>query len=401
MPNLNQFGAVVPGAGFGDLGAISGGMSAEERAMNNGIANMLGTDFTSVPNPKSRVYGGARQGERVTTSIIARPFFVSNEETFAPAEFRSGELIFIWCREEDLQTLQAGYEDAGNVYTVATLAQVRTFENSHTMYTNDFFSQVGVKAMEDSAKLQVVDQNGDPAPGTKRPTCTARWLPAGVCINVQGADTGFIIITLCVQGPTLMRNYFWPGVRPKTLVYIREKSIIPTGYDTKTTSVDMAAEDDEREALTVKTIEAWPNLEAGLEYDRMADIREREITGNPLGLTTGTGWDLHTLGKYYYMEPPISKTVNADATVLRSGGPFYGSALDGLIILGEVLDVYPPETDGTYTHTGFSKGSAFGANGVPTTVYGGDVRILLPPYMGMRPLDVVAMFAARAPAGDD
>jgi hypothetical protein len=347
------------------------------------------------PVPNDHTMGTSRQGERVTVPMIIRQWFATNDEAFTAALLKLGDLMLVWMPVDDMRTQTAAFGDTPHMYTAATLPQVRSFEANHTRFADNFYKEVRVRRKKENEsdafpKYKVVDQNGQTKLGLRRPPASDRWKIAGVVANVHtDNNTAVVMISLCTQGPTLMRNYFSPEISIGTQVYLRELIVVPAGYDP--TNDD---DKEEMEAWTVKSIMAWPDENAIRIENAMIAGSTSKTSYNGL-LATTPSFELVDMVFCNYLG--MRHNVKSDSEPGTHFGPD-----SSLRYIGTVLDIYPSDFAGdsrSIDQTGYAVNSALAGMGqgpTVTKIFAGDVRINLSACMGMSPLEILFIRAGQS-----
>jgi len=363
-PNANAFGT------FGlasSEGGVSGPASAQFRSLMGEIPTRNTVD-SGLPPTSNHTTGTSKSMEQITIPMLTRPFVLPNDAGVTRPKFREGDLVFIYKGNKEMQ--QAAFQDSQHTYTLATLPQVRAFEAAHVLYERKYPDAMGIRKKADGGyEIINKDTSEAAAPAVVRAGFWTRWDVAGVVQTVDDSNFPVVALTVCVGGPTMMRNYFGPSIYVGADLFLSEDTTIPEAIDEAT-----------RNALTVKSVAAWPNDAALAAYEGMiAQTRER------LEETSADYQMVRTETLAYVRDTRVPQVPRVPGRYVGNDSTFR--------ILGKVMQLYLDEDvyDTAFTlESGFEEHSGFHGYGDSsrTQVYSGDVRILLPNIMGMRPVDV-------------
>jgi len=371
---LEGFNPPNAAAMFGTFGVasseagVSGPASAQFRSLMGLIPVQTLVD-SGLPPVSNRVTGTSRSMEPITVPMLTRPFIAPNDSTLTRPVFREGDLVFIYKGNKELQ--QSAFQDSPHTYTVATYPQVRAFEYAHVLYERRHSESVGIRKKDDGRGYEILDEAGNPVAdkNTLRPGFWSRWDIAGVVQTVDDSTFPLIALTVCVGGPTLMRNYFGPSIYTGADVFLCDETFIPAAADEAT-----------QHALTVKAVAAWPDDAALTQYENIL-AQNRDVDAPAV-----TDYEMvRTETLAYVRNTKVPAVPTTEGTYKGNDSTFR--------ILGKIIQLYTNEDvyDNESTlESGFAENSSFHGHGPypHTQIYSGDVRILLPNVMGMRPVDV-------------
>lgn len=366
--------SALPSSDAAATRAAAAQMDALHSTMHNVASGAMGL-VPRVPTTSTR--GSRMSNEQVTTAFVARPIRMADRQNqFASQNFRNGDWVFVFQDPEGMRMAEQGHRHFPNVATVATLEQVRAFEAAHLMYADTMYKHVGVRQTVGSGGVPeyvVVDDKGDEVRGTgaARRDVWSRWTFAGACVATKFESLEFPMVTVCTQGPAIMRNYWPEGLRPGMDIFLR-------GVEWTPSLTGSASADGQ--ARTVKTVVPWPTEEVLQAYGNDLDA-QRSALGSALGGGGAPSVRVMSFGPHRaIVEDPRKKWI-AEVPNARLAPP------EEMRVVGRVCDVYPADESGGADHTESARTGMPVSSPVPglatTRMYYGDLRVNISASCGL------------------
>lgn len=385
MPSRDWSSPALISSGQGMTSAFMRQLMGVERAVMEGDA----TRATPPGTFSAHTMGASKSQERTLVAYAVRPIrgVGGPGVQFATPNFRVGDLVFTYMGDERSREIQKrALNYAPNTVTAATLAQVRAFEAAHRFFaSNDraFHELAGgvgiVESANDEGTYEPLGANGlaitDPVAQrtwTRRRAMGVggRWRLAGACAATYMDNLQTPMVTVCVKGPTIVHNYWGRRVEALTALCLRE---------TESSPLELGTDALQREARTIRSVEAWPDegtIDAYATARRARNYASR--TGDPGAVGTV---QLRTYGTHRVMQRSSAAADDEDGR--RRGGALY--------IVGTVLDVYPDTVSESTDGTGFGNlateawihAAASETSEGKTATYPGDLVVSIPAHCGM------------------
>jgi len=336
------------------------------------------------------VFGNMRSMTQVTTHIQVRPLRQSVNGPELAVNFRYGDPVFVWARDEDRGMLELAHVHYPRLQTAINYEQLRAFEASYMQYSYDTPATVGVRSYRNPGGVisdpELVNWEGDTVQGLGvRPGVFERWRFVGVCVAVDPVKDMFPMITVCTQGPVIMLNVFSRSLRVGTDLFFREVHV----------AKDIQGGWNQRQINTVKTLVAWPPHPIVSLYERLTINAGLMAAAHMQTGQVGEVGDRH-YGPYRIIQP-IKPTSETWATF---GYPKNLTVTDNMCVVGSVLDVEPTSSAEPSLRGGWPEGTSVynGAENTPeglSSVYHGYIRVNLRPTCGLMIDEAVATMSSQ------